>query len=148
VPIGVVRSTEIRLAPEVGGQLQSINVKKGDRVKAGQILAEMFALELTAAVVQAKAAYASTVASRNNVYAGIRAEERAALAAEIDKAKARLAYAELQLSRTEYLARDDTTTQQALDQAKNSRASAFADVAEAKANSAAAEAGPTKRSAP
>jgi HlyD family secretion protein len=119
-------------------------VRKGDHVKAGQILAEMSALELTAAVVQAKAAYASAGASRDNVYAGIRVEERAALVEEIGKAKARLAYAELQLSRKEYLARDDTATQQDLDQAKNSRASALAYVAEAEANSAAAEAGPTK----
>ena len=37
--IGVVRTTEIRVAPEVGGQLVTINVQKGDHVRAGEALA-------------------------------------------------------------------------------------------------------------
>src|SRR5262249_51916397 len=65
-------------------------------------------------------------------------------AAEIAKAKSRLQYAEQQLSRTTTLARTDTATQQALDQAQNDAASARADVAEAQANHDAAVAGPTK----
>src|SRR5262249_14725507 len=56
----------------------------------------------------------------------------------------RRAYAQSQLDRTAYLARTDTATQQALDQAQNDLASASADVAEAQANHAAAQAGPTK----
>ena len=55
------------------------------------------------------------------------------MAAEIAKAKSRLQYAELQLNRTAYLARSDTASQLALDQAKNDEASAQADVAEAEA---------------
>jgi HlyD family secretion protein len=74
----------------------------------------------------------------------VRAEQIASLAAEIAKAKSRLEYAEQQLSRTTYLARTDTASQQALDQAQNDAASARADVAEAQANYDAAVAGPTK----
>ena len=74
----------------------------------------------------------------------MRAEEIAALAAEIAKAKARLEYAEAQLARVAYLARSDIASQQALDQAENDVASARADVAEAEANHAAAVAGPTR----
>ena len=51
---------------------------------------------------------------------------------------------EQQLSRIAYLARSDTASQQALDQAQNDVASARADVAEAQANHDAAVAGPTK----
>src|SRR5205085_3912805 len=83
-------------------------------------------------------------ANRDHVYAGVRAEEIAALAAEIAKAKSRLTYAQSQLDRAAYLARSDTATQQSLDQAQNDLASASADVAEAEANHAAAVAGPTK----
>ena len=54
--VGVVRITEIRVAPEVGGQLAAINVHKGDRVRAGAVVAELSALELTASVAQARAA--------------------------------------------------------------------------------------------
>jgi HlyD family secretion protein len=141
---GVVRTTEVRLAPEVGGQLVAIKVRKGDTVRAGDVVAELSAIELSAAVAQARAALDAATADRNNVYAGVRAEQVASLAAEIAKAKSRLAYAEQQLNRTTYLARSDTATQQALDQTTNDVAAARADVAEAEANHDAAVAGPTK----
>jgi HlyD family secretion protein len=142
--VGVVRTTEVRVAPEVGGQLATIKVRKGDRVRAGDVVAELSAIELTAAVAQARAALDAATANRNNVYAGVRAEQIAALAAETAKAKSRLEYAEQQLNRTATLARSDTATQQALDQTTNDAASARADVTEAEANHAAAVAGPTK----
>ena len=142
--VGIVRATEIRVAPEVGGQVAAIKVRKGDRVKAGDPVAELSALELTASVAQARAALAAAVADRNNVYAGVRAEQIATYAAEIAKAKSRLAYAEQQLTRVSTLARGDNAPQQSLDQAENDVASARADVAEAEANHAAAQAGPTR----
>jgi HlyD family secretion protein len=142
--VGVVRMTEVRVAPEVGGQLASIKVEKGARVHAGDVVAELSALELTAAVAQARAALAAASANRDHVYAGVRDEEKAGLADEIAKAKARLQYADLQLNRTTILARGDNAPQQALDQAKNDATSAQADVTEAEANHAAAVAGPTK----
>src|SRR3954468_9537220 len=117
--VGVVRATEIRLAPEVGGQLATIKVEKGARVRAGDVVAELSALELTAAVAQARAALGAAIASRDHVYAGVRAEQIAALAAEIGKAKSRLDYAQSQLTRIATLARRDVASQQALDQATN-----------------------------
>src|SRR5258705_2850381 len=141
--IGVVRSTEIRVAREVGGQLAAIRVEKGARVRAGDVVAELSALELTASVGQARAALAAAAANRDHVYAGVRAEEIASLAAEIGKAKSRLVYVDAQLTRTSTLARSDIASQQSLDQAKHDVASANADVAEAEANHAAANAGPT-----
>jgi HlyD family secretion protein len=142
--VGVVRATEIRVAPEVGGQLAAIKVQKGAQVRAGDVVAELSALELTAAVAQARAALGAAVASRDHVYAGIREEEIDSLAAEVAKAKARVEYKELQLTRTSELARTDYDTQQALDQAQKDLASARADVDEAGANYAAAKTGPTK----
>jgi HlyD family secretion protein len=142
--VGVVRATQIRIAPEVGGQLAAVKVQKGAQVRAGDVVAELSALELTASVGQARAALAAATASRDHVYAGVRAEEIAALAAGIAKAKARLEYVEAQLIRTTTLARRDIASQQALDQATNDVASARADVTEAEANHAAAVAGPTR----
>ena len=137
-------TTEVRIAPEVGGQLTAIKVRKGDHVRAGEIVAELSAIELTASVGQARAALAAATADRNNVYAGVRAEQVASRKAEIAKAKSRLEYAEQQLNRTDTLARSDNASQQALDQAQNDAASARADVAEATANYDAAIAGPTR----
>jgi HlyD family secretion protein len=142
--VGVVHATEVRVAPEVGGQLAAIKVEKGARVQAGDVVAELSALELTASVAQARAELAAARANRDHVYAGVRAEQIAGLAAENAKAKARLDYAEQQLTRTAYLARDDVASQQTLDQVQNDVASARADVAEAQANHDAAVAGPTR----
>jgi HlyD family secretion protein len=142
--VGVVRATEVRVEPEVDGQLVSIAVKKGAQVRAGDVLARLSAVELTAQVDQARAALASATANRNNVYAGVRREQVDSLKAAIAKAKSRLDYVQAQLTRTTTLARQSFEPQQALDQAENDAASARADVAEAQANYDAAVAGPTR----
>jgi HlyD family secretion protein len=142
--IGVVRATEIRVEPEVNGQLVSIAVEKGAHARAGDILARLSAVELTAQADQARAALASATANRNNVYAGVRREQVDSLKAAIAKASARLDYVQAQLTRTSTLARQSFESQQALDQAENDAASARADVAAAQANYDAAVAGPTR----
>ena len=142
--VGVVRSTEVRVEPEVNGQLVSIAVAKGAHVRAGDVVAQLSAVELTAQADQARAALASAIASRNNVYAGVRREQVESLKAAIAKANARLDYVQAQLTRTSTLARQNFESQQALDQAENDVAAARADVAEAQSNYDAAVAGPTR----
>jgi HlyD family secretion protein len=142
--VGVVRATEIRVEPEVNGQLVSISVEKGAHVHAGDVLANLSAVELTAQADQARAALGSANANRNNVYVGVRREQVDSLKAQIAKANARLEYVQAQLTRTSTLARQSFESQQALDQAENDVASASADVAEAQANYDAAVAGPTR----
>jgi HlyD family secretion protein len=142
--VGVVRATEVRVEPEVNGQLVSIEVAKGAHVHAGDVLARLSAIELTAQADQARAALASATANRNNTYAGVRREQVASLKAEIAKANARLEYVQAQLTRTSTLARQSFESQQSLDQAENDAASARADVEKAQANYDAAVAGPTR----
>src|ERR1700741_4752941 len=142
--VGVVRTTAVRVEPEVNGQLMSIEGKKGAFVHAGDALARLSAVELTAQADQARAALASTAANRNNVYAGVRREQLDSLKAAIAKASARLDYVQAQLTRTSTLARQSFESQQSLDQAEKDAASARADVAEAQANYDAAVAGPTR----
>jgi HlyD family secretion protein len=142
--VGVVRATEVRVEPEVDGQLVSIAVEKGAHVHAGDVLARLSAIELTAQADQARAALASATANRNNTYAGVRSEQVASLKDGIAKASARLEYVQAQLTRTSTLARQSFESQQALDQAENDAASARADVAAAQANYDAAAAGPTR----
>ena len=142
--VGVVRATEVRVAPEVGGELATIKVQKGERVRAGDVVAQLSALELTASVGQARTALGAATASRDNVYAGVRAEQIASLAAEIAKAKSRLEYAQVQHTRVETLTKQNFASLEALDQAEDDVANARADVAEAQANYDAAVAGPTR----
>src|SRR6516165_3044460 len=142
--IGVVRTTEVRAAPEVGGQLATVNVQKGSHVRAGDVVAQLSAIELSAAVVQARAALDAASAERDHVYAGVRAEEVAALASAINKTKSRLDYAQSEFARKAQLVPENAASQQELDQAEKNLASARADVAEAQANYDAAVAGPTR----
>jgi HlyD family secretion protein len=142
--VGIVRATEVRVEPEVNGQLVSIAVEKGARVYAGDVLARLSAVELTAQADQVRAALASATANRNNVYVGVRREQVDSLKAAIAKASARLDYVQAQLTRISTLARQSFESQQSLDQAENDAASARADVAEAQANYDAAVAGPTR----
>src|ERR1700688_4272792 len=142
--VGVVRGTEVRVGPEVDGQLVSIAVEKGAHVHAGDVLARLSAVELTAQADQARAALVSATANRNNVYVGVRREQVDSLKAAISKAGARLDYVQAQLARTSTLARQNFESQQSLDQAENDVASARADVAGAQANYDAAVAGPTR----
>jgi HlyD family secretion protein len=96
---GVIRATQIDIAPEVGGQLASVNVTKDAHVRAGDVVAKLSAHDLIAAVSQARAALNAATADRNNVYAGVRAEQIASLAAETAKAKSKLDYVQTQLTR-------------------------------------------------
>ena len=114
--VGVVRATEVRIEPEVNGQLVSIAVEKGAHVRAGDVLARLSAVELTAQADQARAALASATANRNNVYIGVRREQVDSLKAAIAKASARLDYVQAQLTRTSTLARQSFESQQSLDQ--------------------------------
>jgi HlyD family secretion protein len=142
--VGVVRATEVRVEPEVNGQLVSIAVKKGSKVHGGDVLARLSAVELTAQADQARAILASATANRNNVYAGVRREQVDSLKSAIAKVGARLDYVQAQLTRTSTLARQSFESQQSLDQAENDVASARADVAGAQATYDAAVAGPTR----
>jgi len=142
---GVVHATEVRMAPEVGGHLAAVRVAKGARVKRGDVLATLSAAELSASVEQARAAYRSALADRDNVYAGVRSEVIAVSAAEVDKAKSRLVYADQQLNRFSRLVHENFAPGQALDEAQMQVAATRADVAEAAANYASAKAGPTKQ---
>jgi HlyD family secretion protein len=141
---GVVRGTEVRVAPEVSGHLATVRVAKGARVSKGDVVAELSAAELIASVEQARAAYQSAVANRANVYAGVRHEEVATAGSEVGKARSRLSYAEQQLARFTRLTQENFASKQALDQAQMQASTARADVAEAVANYAAARIGPTK----
>ena len=142
--VGIIRATEIRVAPQIGGQLKAIRIHRGETVRAGDIVAELYALEVTAAVAQARANWDAAMASREHVYAGVRAEEIAVLEAAIAKAKAKLEYGQAQLTRTASLTQSNAASQEALDQAERNVAAARADVAAAQANHAAAIAGPTR----
>ena len=96
---GMVRQTEIRIAPEITGRLASIEVRAGQTVRKGDLLAVLSNPELAASLGEAKAAARSAKAQRDDVYSGVRAEQVAILAQSVQTAEANLELVETRHAR-------------------------------------------------
>jgi multidrug resistance efflux pump len=142
--IGMVRRTEIRVAPRISGRLGEIRVRAGASVAAGAVVATLEAPELTAGLVEANAAAASAAADRANIYAGVRQEERAIASSAIETADANVALATEERDRATALAAKGFATGERLDQANANFAATSATLAMKKAAYAEAVAGPTR----
>ncbi|HVI88296.1 MAG TPA: biotin/lipoyl-binding protein [Dongiaceae bacterium] len=142
--IGMVRATEIKIAPEVSGHIAALPVKADDPVAAGTVVAELSNPELTAAVGEAEAAVVEAKAVRDRVYAGIRQEEVDIAAREIEKANADLTLAQQQFRRISELAATAHASQQQLDNARAAVAVTTARLKSAQLHHAEAQSGPTQ----
>jgi len=141
---GVVQTTEIKIAPEISGRLARLAVVQGQNVKKGDDLAELSNPELSAALVLAKAQAGEARAARDRVYAGIRAEQVAILAREIETDRSNLTFAEQQFARKSILAADGFAPRQDLDEATAAVGAARAKLAAAQETYQAAHLGPTR----
>jgi HlyD family secretion protein len=142
--IGMVRETELRIAPDATGRLQSLRVVAGQSVKRGDVLAVLSNPELEASVLEAKAAAHQTLADRNNVYAGVRTEERDIAGQNVRTAQANLILAHLQYDRAATLAAKNFVSKQQLDENAASLREAEAALALAQSAEARDRAGPTR----
>jgi HlyD family secretion protein len=140
---GMVRQTEVRIAPEVSGRLASLAVSAGQHVQKGDVLAVIDNPDLTAAMAEAGAASASASADRARVYSGIRPEQIAIAAETVRTAEANLLLARQQYDRAVALNSKSFLSQQQLDESKASLTRAQADLDGKRAQYAAAQAGPT-----
>ena len=140
---GMVRQTEIRIAPETTGRLSSIAVQSGQHVRKGDLLAVLDNPDLAALVGEAKAAAASAKAERDRIYSGVRAEEVAIAADAVRTAEANLLLAQQQNVRAVALSAKKFSSRQQLDESTAALAKAQADLELKRAQSAAARAGPT-----
>ena len=140
---GMVRATEVRVAPELSGRMGTIRVRAGDPVRAGDVLAELDNPELVAAVGEAKADLGAAEAARARVYAGVRQERVDMLAREADKARSNLVLARQQFQRVAALAANGNAPRERLDEVTAAVATAEAGLALTTARHAEAQAGPT-----
>jgi HlyD family secretion protein len=141
--VGMVRTTEIRIAPEISGRLARFLVEPGQTVQRGQPVAVLSNPELWAAVGAARAQVDKAQSDRDRVYAGVRDEQVQALQREIEKARAAHTQAQQELARKSALAARSDASQQELDTATAQEASSRADIAAAEARYAEAQRGPT-----
>ncbi len=144
VPIaGMVRTTEIRIAPEISGHLARFLVEPGSTVQRGQVVALLDNPELWAAVGLARAEVDRARSDRDRVYAGVREEQVEGLQREVVKAQAVHLQAVQELARVSVLATRSDSSMQSLDEAKAEEARSAADIAIAEALYGEARNGPT-----
>jgi HlyD family secretion protein len=121
---GHVEATEVRLAPKVGGRLAMLNVKEGDRVEQGALVAQIDPRDMELALARAKADREQAEAQLRLVRAGSRREEIAQAEAqaqaardEVAAARAELASAQADLERFESLLRSNAGSRKQRDDA-------------------------------
>jgi HlyD family secretion protein len=117
---GTVEIQEIRLGSKVGGRVESVSIREGDRVKAGQELVRFETPELDAQREQLRAKLRAAEADLLKGRRGARPEEKA-------EAKAALASAEARLLRMQNGWREEERRQ-----TKNEAEAAEADLVQAK----------------
>ncbi|RFB80930.1 HlyD family secretion protein [Methylovirgula sp. 4M-Z18] len=140
--IGMVRQTEIRLAPEVNGRLQNVAVSPGQHVAKGDLLALIDNPDLVAAVGEGEAALVNARADRANVDAGVRKEEVQIDAEAVHTAEANLTLAQQVNTRTTSLAQQNIDSRSQAELTQATLAKAAADLDQKKAIYAEALAGP------
>lgn len=139
---GRIEAVEIDVAASITARIDTILVKEGEFVEAGQDLVLMDTRELKASLNQATAELHRAEIAVDNARLLVKqrnAEKRAA-AATLAQSKANYDAAQRQYERAEQLATDNYTSQQALDQARAAALGAEATVAAAEASLASAEA--------
>lgn len=105
---GHVEATEVRLAPEMGGRVLTLDVKEGDRVEAGARILTLDATDLTLAIARAKTEKAAAEAQLRLVRVSARPEDVRQAEAQVEAAKAEVPAAKAELdAATADLARFD-----------------------------------------
>lgn len=136
--VGYVEGEFVLLAPIEVAEVETVSVRRGDRVEPGTSVATLESGDARIAVAQAEAALAQAEAQLANLQIGKRPEEIAVLEAAITSAEARAAEAKRVLARLSDLLERGIATKADYDRAATEVETADAEVGQAKANLAVA----------
>jgi len=114
---GNVDIRQIQLAFQESGRLEKLHVQEGDRVKKGDLLAEIDAVRYQAALDKALAELTARQQVVLRMKAGSRPQEIARAEAEVRAGEARFKDAEVTLRRLEHLLQKKATSKQKVDDA-------------------------------
>ena len=129
---GSIEATQIDVTPKVAGRVSKLLVKEGDRVKAGQVLAELEPQEASAQVAQAQAAVAQAEASVKQAQQAVTSQEQVTRA-QVAQAQAQVTMAAARVPQAETaLAIEERTARQAVSAAQAQVSSAEAQVGSAR----------------
>jgi len=141
---GVIEADEWRIGAKIGGRLERVMVREGDRVKAGQLVAVLEHDSIDAQIKQAEGAVEAAEFALRDMERGSRPEQIEAARARLEQAAAARRGAEMQLATAEEAYRKVTELKQQVDAARARVKAADAAVAGAKAKLDEAKAGPTE----
>ena len=136
---GYVEADYVYVAAASAGVIETVAVREGERVAAGDLLFALRQEQQAALLKAAEARVAVAAANAQNLATGSRAEEVDVIRASLGKAEADLALAETTLARSQKLAAEGLTPEARLEQDRATRASARAQVAQLRAQLAVAE---------
>lgn len=132
--VGYVEGDYVLLAPIEVAQVETVSVRRGDRVKAGAPVVTLESDDATIAVTQAEAALAQAQAQLADLQVGKRPEEIAVLEAALRSAKAQADDANRTLARTQDLLKRNVATQAQFDDATTQAEVTQAAIGQAEAN--------------
>ncbi|KRB29520.1 hemolysin secretion protein D [Mesorhizobium sp. Root695] len=132
--VGYVEGDYVLLAPIEVAQVETVAVKRGDRVVPGMTVVTLESADAKIAVAQAQAGLAQAQAQLADLQIGKRPEEIAVLKAEVDMASAQAADAKRKFDRAADLFKRGAGTQADFDTASATLETANAQVGQATAN--------------
>lgn len=124
-------SEEVRVSSELSGRLKAVNVEEGDRVRGGQVLAEIQNDDYHARVREAEAELAEREAELRRTVNGARTQERSEAAAAMQAAEAVLNNAKREAERRRGLADRSMISREEADRFERARQVAQAQYEEA-----------------
>ena len=125
----IIAAHKIELASKVVGKVASINVEKGDKVKAGQVLVRLEDDEYRARMLESQGQLETLKARLAEAQHGSRPEEIAKAKADVEQARADQENARVTLDRARGLVQDKVMAKQTLDDAQARYDGAVAKVA-------------------
>jgi HlyD family secretion protein len=114
----IIAAHKIEVASKVNGRVASINVDKGDKVEAGQVLVRLENDEYRAQLAQQKGQLENLEARLAEITNGSRPEEIEKARADVAEANADLNNAKISLDRTRELVKQGVLSPQSLDDAE------------------------------
>lgn len=123
--VGLFETTEIRVASEIPGRIETIYVKLGDEVKKGQLLATIESDILDAKIQQAEGMYQAASGVNDKANSGTRRQEVVAAEDQYKMAKSQYEFAEKSHKRLAVMIKDSLVSQQQMDEVTFKRDAAF-----------------------
>jgi len=114
--VGLFETTQIRVASEVPGRIDSIFVKLGDVVEKGQLLASIDSEILDAKIQQAQGVYSAAASVNEKAKKGAREEEILAVKNKYEMAKSQFEFADKSYLRLLNMYKDSLISTQQMDE--------------------------------